>query len=45
MASVSIDAVIRDVTPLLIALLAVLAISTYWPTMVMAIPHLFQSVR
>ena len=45
MAGVSIDAVVREVTPLLIALLAVLAISTYWPGMVMAIPHLFQSVR
>ena len=45
MAAVPIDAVIREVTPLLIALLAVLALSTYWPGMVMAIPNLFQSIR
>jgi tripartite ATP-independent transporter DctM subunit len=45
MAEVSIDAVIREVTPLLIALLAVLAISTYWPSMVMLIPNLFQGLR
>jgi C4-dicarboxylate transporter DctM subunit len=45
MAEVSIDAVIREVTPLLIALLAVLAISTYWPGIVMLIPNLFQGLR
>jgi len=45
MAEVSIDAVIREVTPLLIALLAVLAISTYWPGMVMLIPNLFQGLK
>jgi len=45
MAEVSIDAVIREVTPLLIALLAVLAISTYWPSMVMLIPNLFQGLK
>jgi C4-dicarboxylate transporter DctM subunit len=45
MAAVPINTVIREVTPLLFALLAVLAISTYWPGMVMAIPHLFQSAR
>jgi tripartite ATP-independent transporter DctM subunit len=45
MAEVSIDAVIREVTPLLIALLAVLAISTYWPAMVMLIPNLFQGLH
>ena len=45
MAEVSIDAVIREVTPLLIALLAVLAISTYWPGMVMLIPNLFQGLQ
>jgi tripartite ATP-independent transporter DctM subunit len=45
MAGVSIDAVVREVIPLLIALLVVLAISTYWPGMVMFIPNLFQGVR
>ena len=45
MAAVPIDAVIREVTPLLIALLVVLALSTYWPGMVMAIPNLLQSLR
>jgi TRAP-type C4-dicarboxylate transport system permease large subunit len=45
MAEVSIDAVIREVTPLLIALLAVLVLSTYWPGMVMLIPNLFQGLR
>jgi tripartite ATP-independent transporter DctM subunit len=45
MAEVSIDAVIREVAPLLIALLAVLLISTYWPGMVMLIPNLFQGLR
>lgn len=45
MAEVSIDAVIREVTPLLIALLAVLLISTYWPGMVMLIPNLFQGLK
>ena len=45
MAEVSIDAVIREVTPLLIALLAVLVISTYWPGMVMLIPNLFQGLK
>ena len=45
MAGVSIDAVIREVTPLLIALLAVLVLSTYWPGMVMAIPNLLRSVH
>jgi len=45
MAEVSIDAVIREVTPLLIALLAVLVISTYWPGMVMFIPNLFRGIQ
>ena len=45
MIEVSIDAVIREVTPLLIALLAVLAISTYWPGMVMFIPNLFRGIQ
>jgi TRAP-type C4-dicarboxylate transport system permease large subunit len=45
MAEVSIDAVIREVTPLLIALLAVLIISTYWPGMVMFIPNLFRGLQ
>ncbi|HWU41361.1 MAG TPA: TRAP transporter large permease [Candidatus Acidoferrum sp.] len=45
MAGVTIDAVVREVIPLLIALLMVLAISTYWPGMVMFIPNLFQGVR
>ena len=45
MAEVSIDAIVREVTPLLIALLAVLVISTYWPGMVMLIPNLFQGLR
>jgi tripartite ATP-independent transporter DctM subunit len=45
MAEVSIDAVIREVTPLLIALLAVLALSTYWPGMVMLIPNLFRGIQ
>ncbi|HWT81357.1 MAG TPA: TRAP transporter large permease, partial [Candidatus Methylomirabilis sp.] len=45
MAGVTIDAVVREVIPLLIALLVVLAISTYWPGMVMFIPNLFQGGR
>lgn len=45
MAEVSIGAVIREVTPLLIALLAVLVISTYWPGMVMFIPNLFRGIQ
>jgi TRAP-type C4-dicarboxylate transport system permease large subunit len=45
MAEVSIDAVIREVTPLLIALLAVLAISTFWPGMVMFIPNLLRGLQ
>ena len=34
-----------EVTPLLIALLAVLVISTYWPGMVMFIPNLFRGIQ
>jgi TRAP-type C4-dicarboxylate transport system permease large subunit len=45
MADVSIDAVVREVMPLLIALLAVLALSTYWPGMVMLIPNLFRGIQ
>ena len=45
MANVSIDAVIREVIPLLAALLFVLALSTYWPSMVMLVPNLFAGVR
>jgi TRAP-type C4-dicarboxylate transport system permease large subunit len=45
MAGVSIDAVVREVMPLLIALLAVLALSTYWPGMVMLIPNLFRGIQ
>lgn len=45
MAAVPMDAVIREVTPLLIVLVAVLVLSTYWPGMVMAIPNLFQAVH
>jgi len=45
MAEVSIGAVIREVTPLLIALLAVLVISTYWPGMVMFILNLFRGIQ
>ena len=44
MADVPIDAVIREVIPLLVALLVVLVLSTYWPGMVMAIPNLFQTL-
>lgn len=44
MADVSIDAVIREVIPLFVALLVVLVLATYWPGMVMAIPNLFQTV-
>ena len=45
MAGVSIDAVVREVLPLLAALLVVLAISTYWPGMVMFVPNLFSGIR
>jgi C4-dicarboxylate transporter DctM subunit len=45
MAGVSIDQVIREVWPLIAALLVVLAISTYWPGLVLWIPNLFQAVR
>jgi len=45
MAGVSIDRVIREVGPLIVALLVVLAISTYWPGLVMWVPNLFQGVR
>jgi TRAP-type C4-dicarboxylate transport system permease large subunit len=45
MAEVSIDAVVREVTPLLIALILVLLISTYWPGMVMLIPNLFRGLQ
>ncbi len=45
MAGVSINRVVREVMPLLLALLVVLAITTYWPGMVLAIPNLFQAVR
>jgi tripartite ATP-independent transporter DctM subunit len=45
MAGVPIDAVVREVMPLLIALLAVLALSTYWPGMVMFVPNLFRGIQ
>jgi TRAP-type transport system large permease protein len=45
MAQVSIDAVIREVLPLLGALLAVLILSTYWPGMVMFVPSLFRGIQ
>lgn len=45
MAGVPVDRVIREVAPLLLALLAVLVLSTYWPGMVMAIPTLLQPAR
>jgi C4-dicarboxylate transporter DctM subunit len=45
MAEVSIDAIVREVTPLLIALLAVLVVSTYWPGMVMLIPNLVRGMQ
>ncbi len=45
MAEVSIDRVIREVLPLIAALLVVLAISTYWPGLVLWIPNLFQAVQ
>ncbi len=45
MAGVSIDAVVREVIPLLLALLVVLALSTYWPAMVMLVPNLFSGVH
>ncbi len=42
MAEVPVERVIREVTPLLLALLAVLAISTYWPALVMVLPNAFR---
>jgi tripartite ATP-independent transporter DctM subunit len=45
MADVPIDRVIREVWPLIVALLVVLAISTYWPGLVLMIPNMFQGVR
>ena len=45
MAEVSIDRVIREVWPLILALLVVLAISTYWPGMVLWIPNMFHTVK
>jgi tripartite ATP-independent transporter DctM subunit len=45
MADVSIDRVVREVWPLVLALLVVLAISTYWPGLVLLIPNMFQAVR
>ena len=42
MAAVPVERVIREVTPLLLALLAVLAISTYWPGLVMFLPNAFR---
>jgi tripartite ATP-independent transporter DctM subunit len=44
MAAVPVDSVIREVMPLLLALMAVLVLSTYWPAMVMALPNLFQGM-
>lgn len=44
-AGVSIDRVIREIGPLIAALLVVLAISTYWPGLVLWLPSLFQAVR
>jgi TRAP-type C4-dicarboxylate transport system permease large subunit len=35
----------RWAMPLIVALLVVLAISTYWPGLVLWIPNLFQAVR
>jgi tripartite ATP-independent transporter DctM subunit len=45
MAGVPVDRVVREVTPLLLALLAVLVLATYWPGMVMAIPNFLQPAR